>query len=855
MPRFLRLLLLLTVFIGSAARADHFSGASITYACQGANTYRIFLDMYLDCSGTPITPQTINFSNSCGVVFSIDNLSPTSVEVVTPACPSQVGNTTCDGGPYPGIRRYRFELTLFLSPCNSWNINWSICCRANLVNLGNVPGIYAEATLNNLGGLCDASPVFADQEILYVCAGQPVAYNPGVSDPNGNTMAFSLVSARFGTPTGSPALYAAGYSGIAPIPGIAIDPTTGQITFQTNTQGSYVLVVQVATYTAGGVLIGTVMRDFIVVVRACNDPPPTTSGLSNLTGGLYVGPGAIEVCGGSPFCVDVTFSDPSPIGIVQITSNIAAQIPGATITVSGTNPAVATICGNATTANLPRNILVVGTDDACPISNSASFSILITGVDPPGIVSNPGTNGSISVCPGAAQVSLFSSLGGTPQFGGVWTGPSGSLHSDILNPSVDPAGVYTYTVGDACNPASATVTVIFGGDSPGTNAVLSLCSNSPAVSLFNALGGSPDAGGVWTGPSPVVGGMYDPPTMAPGAYVYTVTSPSCPPSSATVTVAESVAPNAGIDGTLAFCSNSAAAPLISGLTGSPQAGGTWSGPSTVTGGQYNPVTMVPGVYTYTRNGVLPCVTATATVTVTETPAPVAGTNGTITLCSTSAPIALVNSLGGIPGVGGTWSGPSTVVGGMYDPATMGPGAYVYTVTATAPCAAATATVTVTENQLPNVGTNGTLTLCSNSAAVGLITGLGGTPGAGGTWSGPSTVTAGQYNPATMDPGVYTYTRTGVAPCANASATVTVTENPAPVAGTNGTLAICSNGAAVALNSSLGGSPAAGGTWSGPSTVTGGQYDPATMIGQCDRNSHGHRECSTNSWYEWNAYHL
>src|SRR5690606_8045614 len=265
-----------------------------------------------------------------------------------------------------------------------------------------------------------------------------------------------------------------------------------------------------------------------------------------------------------------------------------------------------------------------------------------------------------------------------------------------------------------------------------------------------------------------------------------------------------------------ICANGIAINLLDSLGGTPAAGGTWSGPSAIAGGQYDPATMLPGPYVYTVTGAAPCADATATVTVNEVPPANAGTSRTIDICANGVAINLLDSLGGTPAAGGSWSGPSAVAGGQYDPATMLPGPYVYTVTGTSPCANATATVTVNEQAPASAGTSRTIDICANGIAINLLDSLGGTPTAGGTWSGPSAVAGGQYDPATMLPGPYVYTVTGAAPCADATATVTVNEVPPANAGTSRTIDICANGIAINLLDSLGGTPTVGGTWSGPS---------------------------------------
>ncbi|MBK6343829.1 MAG: hypothetical protein IPF41_14910 [Flavobacteriales bacterium] len=550
-------------------------------------------------------------------------------------------------------------------------------------------------------------------------------------------------------------------------------------------------------------------------------------------GGVYTVNG-VAPCANASATITVTenaATNAGTDGALTVCSNGAAQslfaalggAPQAGGAWAGPSPVAG---GNYDPATMTPGAYIYTVNGVAPCAN-ASATITVT----ENAATNAGTDGALTVCSNGAAQSLFAALGGAPQAGGAWAGPS-----PVVGGNYDPAtmnpGAYVYTVNGIapCANASATITVTENAaTNAGTDGALTVCSNGAAQSLFAALGGAPQAGGAWAGPSPVAGGNYDPATMNPGAYVYTVNGVApCANATATITVTENAATNAGTDGALTVCSNGAAQSLFAALGGAPQAGGAWAGPSPVAGGNYDPATMTPGAYIYTVTGVAPCANASATITVTENAATNAGTDGALTVCSNGAAQSLFAALGGAPQAGGAWGGPSPVAGGNYDPATMTPGAYIHTVNGVAPCANASATITVTENAATNAGTDGALTVCSDGAAQSLFAALGGAPQAGGAWSGPSPVAGGNYDPATMTPGAYIYTVNGIAPCANASATITVTENAATNAGTDGALTVCSDGAAQSLFAALGGAPQAGGAWSGPSPVAGGNYDPATM---------------------------
>lgn len=447
---------------------------------------------------------------------------------------------------------------------------------------------------------------------------------------------------------------------------------------------------------------------------------------------------------------------------------------------------------------------------------------------------NAGSNGSINVCSTALPFDLLGVLGGTPDAGGTWTGPTNQPHGAQFIPGTDAPGAYTYRVAgqSPCAQASATVTVtVQTAISPGTSTNTVVCSNGASVNLRTLLGTT--ASGTWTGPSTITSNQYDPPTDLPGTYTFTVAATGvCPASSATVDVAEVLAPNAGTNGSRTVCSIGSNVDLFSRLGGTPEAGGSWSDPASqpFPSGVFVPGTNTPGVYTYTVAGVAPCANATATVTITQVQAADAGLNGSVTLCSNAAPETLFVHLGGTPQAGGTWYKPvppGGTIGGVYNPANVNhpAGVYTYVVPGNAPCPADSATVTVVENQAPNAGTNGTLTLCSTSAPAQLIASLGGSPNGGGTWLGPTNAPfpGGLFDPATNATGTYKYVVTGLAPCTNDTGFVQVSVNIAPDAGISDDTTVCSNGPVFSLITVLDGSPDAGGTWAPGS----GNYDPGS----------------------------
>lgn len=427
-------------------RADHLPGGSITYECLGGNTYTVTLTLFRECSGEPLGPQTLDLANDCGVVFSLPGLLPQSVENISPLCAGELANNTCNGGNLLGFERLTYQQTLFLSPCDAWTISWNICCRPSTINVQGSPGSYVEARLNNSGGLCNNSPYITAPDLPVVCVGQPVQYDPGVVEIDGHTVTYRFIEARFGTPSPLAVIYNFPFFGLEPFTGMTIDPTTGRINFTPTVQGYIVVAFQVDEFNASGALIGTVMRDFLFVARACSSTPPSAASgtITSVTGaGSADGDRSVRFCNSGESCFRMLFTDADAGQSLSVRTNVDLVLPGATVATTGTNPLELSICWDATDSPpLDRQFTVEVRDDACPVTTSQWYRYRVR------VEQGPDTleNGTALACPQTGAFALMDSLGTYPQQPGIWSDPSGAPHPGLFQPATDPGGTYTFTV-------------------------------------------------------------------------------------------------------------------------------------------------------------------------------------------------------------------------------------------------------------------------------------------------------------------------------------------------------------------------------------------------------------------------
>ena len=513
---------------------------------------------------------------------------------------------------------------------------------------------------------------------------------------------------------------------------------------------------------------------------------------------LYATPGtyfaSLEVCNAGGCTTDfVTIVVGT--GVTAVAGTDQTICGGTTATLAGNDPSPdngvwALIAGSGTPTtptDFASGVTGLGLD-----TNSFTWTITGTGcttVDTVNIIiATPvtaGNNGALTTCSASDTNNLFNLLVGA-ETGGTWIGPSALSNDSIgtFDPATNTAGTYQYYVAGIapCLNDTADVVVTITTTDDQTFTYADFCAGTGGIS-----GVPTTAGGSYSfNPDPADGATINTTTgaianeVAGSAYnVQYLTNGTCP-DSLTLTVNVGTPVTAGNNGALTTCSAASTTDLFTLLTGAA-AGGNWIGPSALSGadqGTFDPTTNTAGTYQYYVTGVAPCGNDTADVVVTIT--------------TTDDPsFTYADFCAGLGGV----SGVPTTAGGSYsfnpDPAD---GAAINAVTGaisnevagasynvqyfTGGACSDSLTIAVNVGTPVSAGSNGALTTCSAAGTTDLFTLLTGAA-AGGTWIGPSALTAadqGTFDPATNTAGTYQYYVTGVAPCGNDTADVVVTIN-------------------------------------------------------------------------------
>lgn len=293
------------MLIFKLAEATHIVGGEIYYDNLGGGNYKIHMKVYRDCING--IPPFDGWPNSSGVTydafFTVFDANGTVIQTGiftplifttvpptnnSPCAPATAGNAC--------VQEALYEATVTLPPlAGGYYIAYQRCCRnstiLNLINPGSIGATYWEHIPGPEVVVVNNSPRFTNRPPIYICAGIPIAFDHMATDPDGDSLVYSLCTPFNGLDVNCPLLdptnancpsantpppyisvpfdspYSSSYP-MASSPATNINPNTGFLDGVPNITGQWVVGVCVSEY-RNGQLIGVHHRDFQFNVINC----------------------------------------------------------------------------------------------------------------------------------------------------------------------------------------------------------------------------------------------------------------------------------------------------------------------------------------------------------------------------------------------------------------------------------------------------------------------------------------------------------------------------------------------------------------------------------------------------------
>lgn len=289
------LLILFFTFGSIPLFAKHITGGEVTYnytgtGAGGSKKYSITLRLFRDnfCTGCAQMPANVTLG-----IFNNDDNTKIVVNQVIPLASTEplsiVASPPCiSNSPLfdYSVGYYTFVLDL-PDNINGYSIAYQTCCRVDgITNIGLAPSVGATYLgsipgQETLGSETDNGARF-EKGISIICQGKPFILNFSATDPDGDQLRYSFVSAynggdatdaSFNNPDPPPygsVPYSVGFSATSPLGSLAtINVNTGIISGISPASGQYIVCVMVQSF-RNGIFIASHRKDFIVTVAPCD---------------------------------------------------------------------------------------------------------------------------------------------------------------------------------------------------------------------------------------------------------------------------------------------------------------------------------------------------------------------------------------------------------------------------------------------------------------------------------------------------------------------------------------------------------------------------------------------------------
>ena len=260
---------------------------------------------------------------------------------------------------------------------NSSSVAFALLDTLNVTNISNY---------NN-------TPLVTNPPIDNACYHQPFCYNPGMQDPDNDSLSYSLMPFITGNSSGNTGNFYNALNSTIPL-GISVNPLTGELcwtsqfnNFADQNYGEYDIDMLVKEYRRNPIdgsryQVGSLVFSIQIYVVPCAIPPISITNPPNT---------CVEA-GSSMNPISVTASDPSPVGGLHITaSGVGLTSPNIGSNASfpnnsGTTSVTGTLnwlpsCEAVSLS--PYYFTVRGYDDNTPLANAAYSTIVVQVVSPP----------------------------------------------------------------------------------------------------------------------------------------------------------------------------------------------------------------------------------------------------------------------------------------------------------------------------------------------------------------------------------------------------------------------------------------------------------------------------------------